>query len=131
MNPTQRLPISHEEEIEADWGMTLKIWWAMTWRSVVFTLFPTVVLAIPLSITLLILQRMFGINPMIRTLLLQSLGWTIGLLAGIVVVKIILNMPFAGFRICLLKTSPQTPEASPARHPAAPESGEPVCGSVI
>jgi hypothetical protein len=129
MNPTQRLPISCEEEIEADWGMAVKIWWAMTWRSVIFTLFPTVVLAIPLSIALFILQRMFGFDPMIRTWLLQLLGWTIGLLAGIVVVKIILNMPFAGFRICLLKTSPQTPAASPVRHPATPESGEPVCGS--
>jgi hypothetical protein len=129
MSSTQPLSIRAEDEIEADWRMAVKIWWAMTWRSVIFTLFPTVVLAVPLSIGLYILQRTLGFDPMIRTWLLQMFGWAIGLLAGIVVVKIILNMPFAGFRICLLRTPRQTPAISPARHPAAPESGEPACGS--
>lgn len=87
-------------EIEASWGITIKIWWAWTWRSlIVGTTF-----SILFGICFVLILRPLGVVQQNISALTTIMGFVLGLLFGLYYLKKILGKQFKNFRIAIIRT---------------------------
>ena len=85
-------------ELEITWGRSLKVWWSMVWRLVIFGAVAGLIVGIIVGIV----GAIIGIDQGVAQLISGLGGALISLPIGVWVVKIILGKNFSDFRIALL-----------------------------
>ena len=86
-------------ELEVTWEKALVVWWALTWRTLVFIL-PTAFI-----IGGIIGFIMSALNIPVRSnaIYLNIVGMVLGTVMSIWIIKIILSKTYSSFRIALIK----------------------------
>lgn len=108
-------------ELSPTWKIAVRVWWAITWRGFLLSMFPVFLLTIPVSVVFLMLERSAGVSPTVTGAMSQGVGMLIGFCVQVYVIKMILSKKFSDFRITILTREPgaHSAEASSERKTSA------------
>lgn len=98
------------QKVEVTWGRAIKVWWAWTWRLVVYSTL--------LNTGLILITRLLEVPN--RFLIMGVLALVLGLPIGWWVVKTVLGKSFSDFRLALLVPETETETDSPQRPQIGP-----------
>lgn len=88
-------------ELEVTWKMSLKIWWAYFWRTILGTLALVVVLFI-CNYFVNIVAVFLKLPPVFITIILGIITFTFSIAVSLIVVKQILNKNYGSFRLSVV-----------------------------
>lgn len=88
------------EKLDITWKRAIKVWWALLWRGILFTLLIT----FPIGIVIGVIAASMGEVEHVR-IYGRLVGMILGIPIGIWVVKIVLNKQFSDFQIVLLPSN--------------------------
>ncbi len=88
------------QTIEATWGIALKIWWWIIWRSLLVAIISGFVLGFIAGLIL----RLAGMNPALIQIIVLPLGIILGIGVNVFFFKKIIGKKFKDFTLVLLKT---------------------------
>ena len=94
-------------ELEVTWGRTARIWWAFMWRALIATICVTVVAGI-IGGALGAIVFLMGVDEGTMVVAGTIVGFAMGLLSQLVVMRMILNRDYGEFRLSLVPNSPVT-----------------------
>ena len=83
------------QNADITWGMAARVWWSLTWRTLVF-IFPVVFV---FSFILGVVMAMAGIPREPYALAVQLAGASIGLIVNIWIIKRLLSKRYSNFSI--------------------------------
>jgi type III secretory pathway component EscS len=87
------------QELEVTFGRASQVWWAFTWRAMLYALLSGAIIGVVVGLICAVLgfdpQRLLPFNLL--------LGAVVGILASIWVISKILNKKFSSFRIALIQ----------------------------
>ncbi|MEJ2760865.1 MAG: hypothetical protein P8126_04835 [Gammaproteobacteria bacterium] len=109
------------EKLDATWKRAIKVWWALLWRGILFTLLIT----FPIGIVIGVIGAIMGEAEHVR-IYSRLAGMILGIPIGIWVVKIVLNKQFSDFQIVLLPSNRSILDQAAIQaeqHPAGAEAG--------
>lgn len=86
-------------EIEVTWGVAFRVWFALTWRSILMTL----AVAFAVGIVFGVVANLIGLPKEIRGNISGVLAFGVGMMASIFWIKRILNKTFRKFRITVVE----------------------------
>lgn len=99
------------EYLEATWTRALKVWWSLAWRLTVFGLVAGILVGLPVAMV----AGTLGLGPLQAELLLHGLTIPLWIIIGVWVVRWVLRLEYADFRIALV---PSTEARLAARYEA-------------
>jgi len=88
------------EKLDVTWKRAIKVWWALCWRGILYT----VAITFPIGIVLGVVAALVGEVEHARAYG-RLLGMILGVPIGIWVVRIILNKQFSDFQIVLMPSN--------------------------
>ncbi len=94
-------------ELEITWKRASRIWWSYLWRNIIAIIRAVIIGAIIGGVLGFILG-MLGTSTDISKLIVQPLGFLIGLGISIIPLKLILGKNFGEFRLVLMSTSEES-----------------------
>lgn len=86
------------KELEVTWLRTVKVWWSLTWRIVIYGMLFGIVIRLPLGL----ITTALGIEEALANIIIQNTMTVMALLIGIWVTKVILRKTYSDFRIVLV-----------------------------
>ena len=84
--------------IEPKWGHALRVWWSWTWRVMLFM----ALMGLFISLCLSYLMSAMGVSAQVFTIFATVLCTVLSALAGIYIVKDLLDSDFSNFRVCII-----------------------------
>lgn len=85
-------------ELELTWIRTIKIWWGLVWRMMVYSILLGLLISFPVGI----LSAAFSFDQPTIDMLAQGIAAAISLLLGIWILRVVLTKNYSDFRIVLV-----------------------------
>lgn len=92
-------------EIQATWSHILRIWWALFWRTILAVL-GAALAGFVLGFLIGAVLGYFGVEPRVIQFVAGLIGLPIGLLAGLIPLKLVIGKDFGRFRLVILSNEP-------------------------
>ncbi len=86
------------EELEVTWLRSIKVWWSITWRVVIYSLALGFIVSMPLGLAAAALE----LDVSLARWLTQTAGMLCGFFIAVWVIKIVLGKHYSDFRIILV-----------------------------
>lgn len=88
-------------EVEVTWGRTVKVWWSLIWRTILFCSLAGFAVGFIIGF----LGPVVGISRESAPLYSMLGGFVVGIPVAIWIVRTVLRTPFSDFRLALISTS--------------------------
>lgn len=96
--------------IEVTWGMAIKVWWSIVWRSVLIGFLAGLVVGVVMHL----IGTVMGMDPELVQSIITLLSPILGLVIGVWAVKKVLYKRYANFSVVCIANQPVAPESHKA-----------------